>query len=110
MPHSLELDPHEASERIKKAGSVLIDVREPAEFGIAKVPGSRLIPMQSIPAELQTLEGLADDGDLFFLCHHGVRSLQVVSWLRDHGVENCYSIRGGIERWSAEIDTSIPRY
>jgi rhodanese-related sulfurtransferase len=106
----MEVEPREASELIKRTGSVLIDVREPAEFATAKVPGSRLIPMQWIPAELQSIEGLADGGDLFFLCHHGVRSLQVVSWLRDHGVENCYSVSGGIDRWSAEIDTSIPRY
>jgi rhodanese-related sulfurtransferase len=66
--------------------------------------------MQSIPAELQRLEGLADDATLLILCHHGVRSLQVASWLRAHGIENCYSISGGIDRWSLEVDPSIPRY
>jgi rhodanese-related sulfurtransferase len=66
--------------------------------------------MQSIPAEFQTLEGLSDHANLLILCHHGVRSLQVASWLRAHGIENCYSIAGGIDRWSLEVDGSIPRY
>ncbi len=88
----------------------MIDVREPEEFALARIEGAQLIPMQSIPAELQELEGLADDHDLLLLCHHGVRSLQVVSWLRAHGVENCFSVLGGIDRWSREIDPEVPRY
>jgi rhodanese-related sulfurtransferase len=87
-----------------------VDVREPWEFDVASIGGSLLIPMQSVPAELQRLEGLADEGDLLVLCHHGVRSLQVVSWLRAQGIENCYSITGGIDRWSTELDSAIPRY
>jgi rhodanese-related sulfurtransferase len=66
--------------------------------------------MQSIPASLQRLEALADEQPLAVLCHHGVRSLNVVMWLRQQGIENCFSITGGIDRWSSEIDPSIPRY
>jgi rhodanese-related sulfurtransferase len=90
--------------------AVLVDVREPSEFSLSRIDNSELIPMQYIPAQLQRLEGLADDATLLILCHHGVRSLQVASWLRDHGVENCYSVAGGIDRWSIEIDSSVPRY
>ncbi len=43
-------------------------------------------------------------------CHRGQRSLQVVSWLREQGIENCQSMAGGIDRWSLEIDPSVPRY
>jgi rhodanese-related sulfurtransferase len=43
-------------------------------------------------------------------CHHGVRSLNVVNWLRNQGVEACQSISGGIDLWSATVDPSIPRY
>jgi rhodanese-related sulfurtransferase len=39
-----------------------------------------------------------------------MRSLQVVSWLREYGVEQCVSIAGGIDRWSLEIDPNVPRY
>lgn len=90
--------------------AVLIDVREPEEFSLSRIDGARLIPMQYIPAELQKLEALADNATLLILCHHGVRSLQVASWLRTNGIENCYSISGGIDRWSREVDSSIPQY
>ena len=111
MAGEYEIAPLEAQSRLKKnGGTVLIDVREPEEFALAKVEGSQLVPMQTIPTELQKLEQLADENTLLVLCHHGVRSLQVVAWLRGQGVENCYSITGGIDRWSRELDPSIPRY
>lgn len=77
---------------------------------MAHIGGSQLLPMQSIPAELQRLEALADERDLLVVCHHGVRSLQVVAWLREHGIENCFSVLGGIDQWSREIDPRVPRY
>ena len=108
---TLEITPQDARNRLQEQGkAVLIDVREPEEFALARIDGALLIPMQSIPAELQKLEAFSDDSDLLILCHHGVRSLQVASWLRGHGIENCYSITGGIERWSREVDDSLPRY
>jgi rhodanese-related sulfurtransferase len=88
----------------------LIDVREPQEQAIAGIPGAELIPMRTIPAHLVALEAAADDAMLIVFCHHGVRSLQVVNWLREQGVEDCQSVAGGIDRWSAEIDAGIPRY
>lgn len=88
----------------------LIDVREPEEFAVAHIEASGLIPMRSVPAELQRLESLADEGALMVICHHGVRSLQVVYWLRQQGLENCFSVAGGIDRWSLEIDPGVPRY
>lgn len=88
----------------------LIDVREPVEFGITKINGAELIPMGTVPASLQRIESLADEGTVVVLCHHGVRSLQVVNWLRQQGVERCQSMAGGIDRWSAEVDPSVPRY
>ncbi len=43
-------------------------------------------------------------------CHHGVRSLNVVNWLREQGIENCQSVAGGIDAWSLAVDPSVPRY
>ncbi len=111
MLEKLEVSPSEAKSRLTSAAkALLIDVREPDEFALARIEGSRLVPMQSIPAELQRLEGLADESDLMVVCHHGVRSLQVVNWLRHRGIENCFSVAGGIDRWSREIDPAVPRY
>ncbi len=90
--------------------TILLDVREPQEYALTRIEGSLLIPMNSIPGELQKLEALADEGDILVLCHHGVRSLQVAAWLQARGVENAVSITGGIDRWSVEIDAGVARY
>ncbi len=111
MTDTLETSPKEALAKLQAANpAVLIDVREPEEFALARVDGAQLIPMQSIPAELQRLEALADERELLVMCHHGVRSMQVVLWMREHGLENCSSIAGGIERWSREVDQTVARY
>lgn len=88
----------------------LIDVREPGEFQLARISGAELIPMRTVPAELQRLEARSDEGPLIVYCHHGVRSLNVVNWLREQGITQCQSMAGGIDRWSREIDPSVPQY
>jgi rhodanese-related sulfurtransferase len=111
MELPLELSPQELRSRQEKGEKILvIDVREPEEVAVARIDDSRLMPMQSIPAQLQSLEALADENTLAVLCHHGVRSLNVAVWLRQRGVENCFSVTGGIDRWSREIDPTVPRY
>ena len=107
----LEVTPLEVKQRLASGELLrLIDVREPAEFAIAKIQGAQLIPMGSVPAELQRLEAAADSSALIVFCHHGMRSLQVVNWLRQNGVDNCQSMAGGIELWSTSVDTAVPRY
>ncbi len=107
----LEISPQEVKEKIESGAKFrLIDVREPFEFQLARISGSELIPMRTIPTALQTIQREATLVPMVFFCHHGIRSLQVVNWLREHGVETCQSMQGGIERWSREIDPSIPRY
>ncbi len=88
----------------------LIDVREPHEFALARLEKAELIPMRAVPGELQTLEARADDGTLIVYCHHGVRSLHVVNWLREQGLEACQSMTGGIDVWSLTVDPAVPRY
>jgi rhodanese-related sulfurtransferase len=66
--------------------------------------------MGSVPASLQALEAKSDHSILVVVCHHGVRSLNVVNWLRKQGVDACQSMQGGIDRWSLEIDPTVPRY
>ena len=110
MSESLEIAPQEAARLVNGKQAVLVDVREPEEFAISRIDGARLVPMQSVQADLQTLQALAEESTLLVFCHHGVRSLQVVSWLRGQGLENCYSVAGGIDRWSREVDPSLPRY
>jgi len=110
MSEAYKIEPSEAEKRLASKKAVLLDVREPEEFALAHLENSVLMPMQSIPPQLQRVEQMADENTLLVLCHHGVRSLQVVAWLRGQGIENCYSIIGGIDRWSRELDASVPRY
>jgi rhodanese-related sulfurtransferase len=106
-----EVTPQDVRRRMDAGEKIaLIDVREPGEFQQAHIAGSELIPMRGVPAQLQHLEGIADGATLVVFCHHGVRSLQVVNWLREQGVGACQSMAGGIDRWSVEIDQAVPRY
>ena len=105
----MEIAPQEVKRRIDAGEKLnLIDVREPSEYAIAKIPGGSLVPMRTVPATLNQLRSM--DGSLIVYCHHGVRSLNVVHWLREQGVENCQSMSGGIDAWSLEIDPTVPRY
>ena len=86
----------------------MVDVRETHEFRQAHIEGTELIPMRTVAQALPSLEG--EESPLIVFCHHGMRSLQAVQWLRQQGLENCASMQGGIDRWSLEIDPAIPRY
>jgi rhodanese-related sulfurtransferase len=106
--NNLEIAPSELKQSLDRGEKVLLlDVREPWEYGLTKIDGSKLIPMGSIPANLQSI----DSGEsVVCYCHHGMRSLDVTVWLRAQGVENVRSLAGGIDRWSLEIDQTVPRY
>ena len=107
----MEISPAELKRRIDAGERLhLIDVRTPEEHSIARLDGSELVPMDTIPGALQRLEAQADEAPLVVYCHHGIRSANVVNWLRGQGVTSCQSLSGGIERWSTEIDPSVPRY
>ncbi|MCC6585660.1 MAG: hypothetical protein IT168_02985 [Bryobacterales bacterium] len=89
---------------------VLIDVREPGEHAITHIEGAELIPMNTVPQRFQYLEGKADEATLIVFCHHGMRSLNVVNWLRGQGIEACQSMAGGIDAWSLQVDPAVARY
>jgi rhodanese-related sulfurtransferase len=107
----LEVSASDVKKRLDAGESLhLIDCREPAEHATASIAGAELIPMNTTPQRLQHIEDLADEKPVIVFCHHGMRSLMVVNWLREKGVANCASMSGGIDRWSMEIDPSVPRY
>jgi rhodanese-related sulfurtransferase len=105
---NLEITPSEVKQRLDRCEKLtLIDVREPWEFEVCKIGGAKLIPMGSVPANLQSLD---TDDEIVCYCHRGMRSMDVTVWLRGQGVQNVKSLAGGIERWSLEIDPNVPRY
>ncbi|MDP6446490.1 MAG: rhodanese-like domain-containing protein [Pirellulaceae bacterium] len=91
------------------ADFVLLDCREESEYKVAKIAGSVLEPMSHMQARQQQLLELKDR-HVVVHCHLGGRSMQVVQWLRQMGFERCQNMDGGIEAWSVEIDSSVPRY
>jgi len=86
----------------------MLDVREPWEFEVARIAGSKHIAMGDIPARFN--QELDPEDHIVVVCHHGVRSMNVTAWLRQQGFEKVQSLRGGIDRWSREIDSSVPLY
>jgi len=105
----LEITPEEVKQKLDAGDKLtLIDVREPQEFAVARIEGGELIPMRTVPGALEALR--SRDDLLIVYCHHGVRSLNVVHWLRGQGVEGCQSMAGGIDAWSLRIDAKVPRY
>lgn len=90
-------------------GGLLLDCRTPEEHAIARIEGAVLIPMQQIPERLGEIESWRDKPIVVY-CHHGVRSLRVVRFLRDQGFSQAQSMQGGIDAWSLEVDPSVPRY
>lgn len=91
--------------------ALLLDVREPWEVETAAIslPGvaAKHIPMGRIPERLDELD---PSQSIVCICHHGVRSLQVVAFLERQGFESVYNLAGGIDAWSVEVDPSVPRY
>ncbi|MDO9403819.1 MAG: rhodanese-like domain-containing protein [Polaromonas sp.] len=96
---------------------IVLDVREPWELQTASVRenGFRLvhIPMREVPARLAELQGSGENGldqPIACLCHHGMRSLQVANYLAQSGFTGVVNLQGGIDAWSAEVDSAVPRY
>lgn len=86
---------------------VLIDVREPEEYAICKLPGSRLIPLRTLPERVHELS-TADD--IVVHCKSGMRSGQAVGFLKQAGYRRVKNLVGGILRWSDDVDPRVPKY
>lgn len=109
-PRSIETDVATLSEMLQgNADFLLLDVRETAEYEIAKIEGSQLVPMSELVDRLSELEPHRDR-HIVVQCHHGVRSMQVTQYLLSQGFTNVQNLAGGIDAWSLEIDASVPRY
>jgi molybdopterin/thiamine biosynthesis adenylyltransferase/rhodanese-related sulfurtransferase len=85
----------------------LVDVREPHEYQIGKIPGSRLIPLGEIAVRASELD-TADE--IVLQCRSGGRSAKALQTLRTMGFKRLKNLRGGILAWSKEIDPSVPQY
>jgi rhodanese-related sulfurtransferase len=107
METGLEISTRETADLLKQEKIKLLDVRTPEEYAIASVPGSVLVD-QSVAQEI--MQTWPKDTAIVTMCHHGMRSLDAAAYLRSHGFSNTKSMKGGIDAWALEIDSSIPRY
>ena len=103
-----EISAFNAAKLVDEGVALLIDVREPWEYRTAHVEASTLIPMGEFAGRAH--QELDPEAHLLILCHHGARSLSVTNWLRQQGFDKAQSVEGGINAWSAEVDSTVPRY
>lgn len=108
----LEVSAMEVKARLDSGEKLrLLDCREVGEWQICRIDGATLIPMNTIPANVQQVESLTDEeATVVVYCHHGVRSMNVAHWLRQQGIERVQSMAGGIDHWSLAVDPAVPRY
>ena len=86
---------------------VILDVREPQEWQIARIDGAVLIPLGEVPQRY----GEIDQNQLVVCqCRSGIRSAKAAAFLRSVGFERVVNLTGGILRWSDEVDPSQPKY
>jgi adenylyltransferase/sulfurtransferase len=94
-----KIDAHEPFE--------LIDVREPFEYEIARIDGAKLIPLGEIAERVNELQR---ERPIVVHCHSGRRSAEAVRLLQQRGFANVYNLEGGIDAWSDQIDSNVPKY
>lgn len=102
------ISPKELKARLDKGDKlVLVDVREDWEYSLAKIEGSTLIPLGTLP---QSLAQLNRDSEIIAICHHGMRSADATNFLLQQGFSTVKNLVGGIDAWSTQVDGTVPRY
>lgn len=103
-----EITPSELAERLKRGDDLdLIDVREPYELDIARIPNVHLIPLGTLPEALPTLD---NSRETVVICRTGARSGRAVRQLKAAGFRRVWNLAGGIHRWADDVDPSLPKY
>jgi rhodanese-related sulfurtransferase len=104
-----EMTPRQVHEYLETTTNnpLLLDVRENWEYDICHIKGSELIPMQTIPKQLDDLD---PNREIIVVCHHGVRSRMVVQFLEQAQFKNVSNLSGGVAAWAQVVDRSMSTY
>ena len=97
----------ELAEYMSHSKPLLIDVREPWEFEICQLAESINIPMSTIPNELAQIQ---DADECVIICHHGVRSMNVIQFLMQQDIDHLINLDGGVDAWAQTVDQDMPLY
>ena len=107
-PQLPEITVEELKEKLdRKEDIFILDVREPQEYEICHLPGSKLIPLDQLPDKVNELTP-ADN--IVVHCKMGGRSAKAVKFLREMGFKKVLNVAGGINAWAERIDPSVPTY
>jgi len=93
--------------QLKNEKPLLLDVREPWEYEICHIDGSINIPMGHIPQQLAQLQGVTE---IVVICHHGIRSQNVIQFLQQQSINGLVNLDGGVDAWAREVDLDMPLY
>lgn len=85
----------------------ILDVRNPNEYQIARIPGAHLLPLQQLPARLKELD---PSRDTVVHCRTGVRSAKAIEIMRAAGFQKLRNLKGGIHAWADEVDSTVVKY
>jgi sulfur-carrier protein adenylyltransferase/sulfurtransferase len=103
-----EITPVELKNRLDRGDDLFIlDVREPSEYQINRIPGSTLIPLGELPRRYQELPR---DREIIAQCKMGGRSAKAMEYLKTVGFTKVKNLRGGILEWIDKVDPSQPKY
>lgn len=106
----MEIGPRELAAKLRRKEPVfLVDVRHGWERQLVRLDDHAHVPLQELPSRLDELQP-PPSALVVCYCHHGIRSLSAAALLRNAGIDNALSLAGGIDRWSAVVDPSLPRY
>ncbi len=98
-----------ARRRQQGEAPAVLDVRNDEELALASIGDVIHIPMPEVPERIAELDSWRDQ-ELVIMCHHGMRSMRVATWLCENGFSNIRNLQGGIHAWSLQVDDTVPVY
>jgi adenylyltransferase/sulfurtransferase len=105
---SSDITPQELNERVNRRDPLFIlDVRNPEEFQIVRIPGSKLLPLSELPTRFRELD---PSQEIIVHCKSGMRSQKAIQFLRQQGFTKLKNLKGGILAWVEMIDPTLPKY
>jgi len=105
---SSDIDPVRLRERLQREpGLLLLDVRGDSEWAICRLDGAQLVPLPELERRLDEIDPTRE---IIVYCHVGIRSARAVELLLAHGYRRVHNLTGGIDAWSREVDSTVPRY
>jgi adenylyltransferase/sulfurtransferase len=108
LPSEWEIEPDQVFSRMNVGDKIhLIDVREPHELKISKIEGADLIPLGTLASEMHRLNSAEE---IVLFCKSGTRSARALELLAGAGFRKIKNLRGGINAWAEQVDSSLPLY